>query len=592
EELRGFGATAGNVLINGRRPSSKDSISDQLQRVSANDVLRIELIGGSASGLTDVRGHAELANVVLRSSNALRESTTYEGILSWAGERLSQSAIATRAWETEALSGSLSVQLTNRAERETTDITETNAAGVVLSRAEQFSQSQISDVTLKGDLNWKIGPSDMINLTGKLIPRNFTIQTGIDTRSATGVPVAYASSDYIEKDILHAEFGADYEHTVSPDSSFKLVAVNRLINWRPKDDFKELMIGGGADTTMINTDLRYGEHVIRGTWRQKAFGDHALEMGVEAALNYRDATLGIVFSENGGAFVPIDLPVATTKVEELRYEAFISDTWRVTPRLTLELGFTQEMSTISQSGDAEQERDFSYPKPRAIATWTPTAQDQLRLSFERRVAQLEFSDFASNISLVENVVTVGQCNAAPVNDPACVFTAAGNIGEGKSYGIEFDATLPLDILGISGGLLKGSVGWQDSKVTDPIDLQTRRLGEQTAWTYYLEFRQDIPEWDIAWGWDYYSEGPQTEFRLDEIRRDDLGEGDFDLFVETTALLDGVLVRLSADNIFDYPIDTSRRMFSPNRLPGGVFAGAEHRVERQGPTISLSISGAF
>ncbi len=66
EQLRGFGATAGNVLINGERPSSKTLISDQLKRVPAEEVARVELISGSASNV-DVRGQTQLVNVVLKS---------------------------------------------------------------------------------------------------------------------------------------------------------------------------------------------------------------------------------------------------------------------------------------------------------------------------------------------------------------------------------------------------------------------------------------------------------------------------------------------------------------------------------------------
>ena len=64
EDLRGFGATAGNVLIGGQRPSSKTSLKDELARISAADVLRIELIGASAAGDIDVRGYTELAKQI------------------------------------------------------------------------------------------------------------------------------------------------------------------------------------------------------------------------------------------------------------------------------------------------------------------------------------------------------------------------------------------------------------------------------------------------------------------------------------------------------------------------------------------------
>ncbi len=68
QELRGFGATAGNLLINGQRPSSKTSLKDELGRIAARDVLRVELIRASAAGDIDVRGYTEIANVVLKPS--------------------------------------------------------------------------------------------------------------------------------------------------------------------------------------------------------------------------------------------------------------------------------------------------------------------------------------------------------------------------------------------------------------------------------------------------------------------------------------------------------------------------------------------
>src|SRR5262245_43817545 len=48
--LRGFGATAGNVLIDGQRPSTKTLLTDELARISASSVARIELISAAAAG--------------------------------------------------------------------------------------------------------------------------------------------------------------------------------------------------------------------------------------------------------------------------------------------------------------------------------------------------------------------------------------------------------------------------------------------------------------------------------------------------------------------------------------------------------------
>lgn len=83
QELRGFGATAGNLLINGQRPSSKTSLKDELGRIAARDVLRVELIRASAAGDIDVRGYTEIANVVLKPSADLKTSTTIALTTRW-----------------------------------------------------------------------------------------------------------------------------------------------------------------------------------------------------------------------------------------------------------------------------------------------------------------------------------------------------------------------------------------------------------------------------------------------------------------------------------------------------------------------------
>jgi outer membrane receptor protein involved in Fe transport len=231
----------------------------------------------------------------------------------------------------------------------------------------------------------------------------------------TGALTGYQSDDYTEKDILYLDLGGDWDHKFSPESSLKLVSVNSLVSWRPQEYFAVFDPSGvilGA--TSLNTDNKRGEHVLRGVWTQRFGTSDTLELGVEAAYNYRDTVRAIADSTAGGPFIPRNLPIATTKVEEDRFEAFVNNTWRASPQLTLEAGFNYEVSTITQSGDAQQERDFKYPKPHIVGTWTPTKADQVRLSLERAVAQLDFAEFASNVSLTQNnQLTVGNPNLEP-----------------------------------------------------------------------------------------------------------------------------------------------------------------------------------
>ena len=68
DNARGFAGTAGNVLINGERPTTKsENLEGILKRISASAVERIELIRGGAPGI-DMQGKTILANVVIKST--------------------------------------------------------------------------------------------------------------------------------------------------------------------------------------------------------------------------------------------------------------------------------------------------------------------------------------------------------------------------------------------------------------------------------------------------------------------------------------------------------------------------------------------
>src|SRR5256885_1794863 len=72
ESARGFAGTAGNVLIDGQRPTSKtDSLDSIIGRIPAADVERIELIRGGAPGI-DMQGRAVVANIVRKKTESTR----------------------------------------------------------------------------------------------------------------------------------------------------------------------------------------------------------------------------------------------------------------------------------------------------------------------------------------------------------------------------------------------------------------------------------------------------------------------------------------------------------------------------------------
>src|SRR5512142_3269361 len=69
---RGFAGTAGNVLIDGQRPTAKtDDLQSILQRIPASDVERVEVIRGGAQGI-DMQGQTVVANVVRKKTDTTK----------------------------------------------------------------------------------------------------------------------------------------------------------------------------------------------------------------------------------------------------------------------------------------------------------------------------------------------------------------------------------------------------------------------------------------------------------------------------------------------------------------------------------------
>lgn len=220
-------------------------------------------------------------------------------------------------------------------------------------------------------------------------------------------------------------------------------------------------------------------------------------------------------------------------VEETRGEVFGKATWRVRPALTLEGGLRLESSTISQSGDADQEKSFFFAKPRFLATWTPMPNNQLRLRLEREVGQLDFGDFAASADLDDETVFGGNVDLEPeqrwiselsyerrfwgegivslglrhdeITDVIDVIpledglSAVGNIGDATLDQLAVNIIVPMDRLGISGGRLGLRNTWNHTEVTDPTTGETRPISNTRASQATISLEQDLTRWKLQWG---------------------------------------------------------------------------------------------
>ncbi|MFP4519078.1 MAG: hypothetical protein ACLFQ5_06460, partial [Oceanicaulis sp.] len=375
-----------------------------------------------------------------------------------------------------------------------------------------------------------------------------------------------------------------------------------------------------TDQLVISDTETSGESILRVEARKARGETHATTLAVEGAYNFLDGELDLF---SGPLRVPVDLPVSDTKVEETRIDASLQRVWRPSPAWAFDGVLGVELSEITQSGDAEKQRRFTYFKPEFTVSWTPNTQDQLRVSARRFVGQLSFNDFISSVNVNDDTSQLGNPDLEAertwrlqadwerrfsqngsftllvrhewvegVEDLVPLlggFDAPGNLGDGRRWRLQADYTTPLDGLGVRGGVLSGSAMVRETRVTDPVTGVERRFRNDEDWRASLDFRQDLPEAGFAWGFDYYVQGHEDFYRIDQFERVTPPRGDLDLFAETRRLR-GLTARIGADlNLGEQ--DRIRYVWAAPRDQGAPVEVETRTVDYDG-RVYIEVNGVF
>jgi len=518
---RGFEGAVGNVLINNNRPPSKnDSGSNVLGRTLANQVERIELIRGGAPGI-DMQGYSVVVNVILKTTDSRQSILTWNAMLFEGGHDIYGGSYqftqnkGDRSWGV-TLSDGMGSSDSNGVGRSV----RRNAAGDVI-RDERYEND-----------GWGGGQGIRGNYTGPLFGGKLegTARYGLnDYQNWTELssPTSLRRSDYAE-DGDSGELGLTWTRTLNPRWTLETRLIHEFSSFDSVSGSNETLNGTAAPEQQFKSNGDSSESILRALVRHERSPALTIEAGAEIAYNMLDVNQAFTI---GGVGVP--LPSASVKVEETRGEAFSKATWRINPKLTLEGGVRLEASTISQSGDADQEKSFFFAKPRLLATWTPMADNQLRFRFERELGQLDFGDFAASAELSDGTVFGGNVDLEPeqrwiselsyerrfwgegvvsigyrhdriidVIDRLPLpggLSATGNIGDGTLDQLSLNVVVPLDKVGISGARFTFRNDWNKTSVTDPTTGEDRRISGVRPSQANVGFQQDITSWKTQWG---------------------------------------------------------------------------------------------
>ncbi len=345
------------------------------------------------------------------------------------------------------------------------------------------------------------------------------------------------------------EVGGDYEYNFNNNGIYRFLFI---VNDRDTESLRERYDVSNAQPEKNLFLLNQGrdrERIARSSYSWSLAQSQGMELGVEAAQTIRDSNLRLGTAGSGatsiehGGLVPVSVSNSTSTVEEMRYEPFAVHNWQINDRMSVESSVIYESSTIEQSGDISNSRDFGFVKPSIDYRFDITPSLQLRAGIRKDVEQLSFSDFSASVDGSDEDQNTQAGNpeirqeqswryelnlemrlpndTGVVNSqfwyrdmedaidridvstgPDNLASARGNIGDGKRYGLNLDISTKLDSLGLNNALLNTGIRLRDSEVTDPFLGVKRRIEGNGRWHLNMNYRHDITDLGITYGINY------------------------------------------------------------------------------------------
>lgn len=617
---RGLGQASANVLINGQRFSSKsDGVRDQLRRISAQDVVRIEIADGATLDIPGLNG--QVANIIVKT-------TATSGQFRWA------SGFRPHNTEAQLLGGEISlsgkegkldytVSLNNANDRFGADgpIVITDGDGELIERQYSKLSGKFDNPRLATNFTYTLSPASVAHL-------NFKYGADFLTRRETerAEPVSGPLRDrnvLTKEDGPEYEIGGDIEFPLGP-GKLKLIGLERF----ERDNFESTLVDSFSDGSP-DTGFRfqqtngYGERIGRFEYGVNLLGADWQVSG-EAAFNRLDRNSSLFTLDPAGTFVELPFPAGNGGVTEDRYEGLLSLTKQLSPKLTLQATGGAEYSKIEQTGALSNSRRFTRPKGSVSLAWKPSNDFDVSVEVRRRVGQLGFGDFLASVNLDENNGSGGnnelqpdqswnieveanknlgawgsaklQVRQAWFEDFVDFFPLAnggearGNIGDARRLHIQFSGTLKFDPIGWKGAQLNFDATKRWMSVTDPFVGGRRAFSNDMLDQLQLNFRHDVPDSAWAWGGALYTDGLANYSRRFETGRYWEGPTFANLFVEHKDIL-GMTGRVTVGNLLGARNKGWRTVFDGDRPDAPVLFN-EVQDRRIGPIFRFSLSGNF
>jgi hypothetical protein len=624
---RGLGQNGANVLINGDRLTGKTNVGDQLSRIAATNVVKIDIVDGASLDIPGLAG--QVANITTKS-------TGLSGTFEWSPEfrpRLKPNYLrgnVNLSGETGNLTYTLGLK--NDAFRSGTYGLETltEADGTLFETRDEVNRNYGENPGATVDLTWKPKTDHIANLNFEINQFTFdgTESSIREAQTTRGEDIFTFFKN--SEDEWNMSIGADHELPLSlftTKGRLKTIGYYRFESSPTVSQFEAFEEGERVSGSRFERQADEAETILRTEYSWAPQDGRDWQFAVEGAFNYLDIDAALSELEND-IYVPQTLSGASARVEEKRAETTLthsralSSKWDIQASLGLEYSELAQQSADSSDGTS---RDFIRPKGFLTATYKPKEGRLWRAKIERQVGQLNFFDFIASVNLNNDEansanaelkpsqswrgelayeVDFGKGNAwntvldgsiisdlvdrIPVGDNG---DAVGNLeSTAYNYALHSDVTLKGEDWDLNGVELNAGFGLHFSHLDDPIENFDRRLNGDSKWHWDVALRHDVPKTDYAYGFQLSQQRNAPRYRLSNINLF-VYKGPFvGIFVEHKDIL-GMRLNLQLNNLLESSDDFERKIFT-DRRDVGVLDFTESREREFGVLFRANLSGTF
>jgi hypothetical protein len=622
-ERRGLGQATSNVLINGERFTGRSTdIFTELARISAANVVRIEIVDGATTNISGLTG--QVANVITASRGL-------SGSFAWRPQ------IRARRTPPRLLDGEVTINgslggtqytlgLRNVSRRNGNAGPEIviTPAGAILDLRDEVLFVNEDGPRISGSVRRAFGDGSLLNANAAFAL--FNLDLGEDGfRAGPGQPDRTRILREREREYNY-ELGGDYEFGLG-GGRLKLIGVHRFEH-SPYTQTLNIDYSDGRprEGQRFTQTADEAETILRGEYRWTG-GRNEWQASLEGALNRLDVVNDLFTLNPAGTFLPVAGAATQSIVEERRAEATVTFGRPLSPTLSLQAALGAEYSELTQTGAGGLTRQFVRPKGFVNLAWRPNADLDVSLRLERAVDQLNFFDFVASSNVSAGTSNSGNANLVPPQRWNAQIQARRNLGpwgtltgrlygslisdivdivpigaNGQSpgnlpgtstvYGFQLIGTINFDPIGWRGAKIDANLQFQGSSLEDPLTGLRRPFNERMTRQLEVTLRHDIPNTQWAWGVTGFQYRQSAGFRLDQRFQFLDTPGSLGAFVEHKNVF-GLTVRATVDNLLDTNESFSRTFFDGRRnATNSNILFREDRDRFYGPVFSLSISGTI